>query len=72
MDQISLNKSEITNNKIDANIKKQIEFTLDENTDIAKRIDILKMLHKKAEEKVIHADKFRQTNMNYALVIFAG
>jgi hypothetical protein len=36
------------------------------------RIDILKLLHRKAEEKVNHLDMYRQRNMNYALVIFAG
>ena len=37
-----------------------------------KRLETLELLYKKAEAKVTHADTFRQRNMNYALVIFAG
>jgi hypothetical protein len=40
--------------------------------DLKQRIDILTMLHEKAESRVLHSDTFRQRNMNYALVIFAG
>jgi len=39
---------------------------------IKQRIDTIKILLNKAEMKVTHADTFRQRNMNYALVIFAG
>ncbi|MGO9317007.1 MAG: hypothetical protein ACLPXT_11520 [Terracidiphilus sp.] len=36
------------------------------------RIQIITMLHEKAANRMIHADTFRQRNMNYALAIFAG
>lgn len=48
------------------------EKTLNESADKTLRIQLLTMLHDKAEGKVFHADTFRQRNMNYALVIFAG
>ena len=39
---------------------------------LEQRIDILKILYQKAEGKILHADTFRQRNLNFALVIFAG
>jgi hypothetical protein len=48
------------------------EITLDKSVDKSLRIQVLTMLYEKAEGKVFHADTFRQRNMNYALVIFAG
>jgi hypothetical protein len=48
------------------------EITLNRLADTSLRIQVLTMLHEKAEGKVLHADTFRQRNMNYALVIFAG
>jgi hypothetical protein len=47
-------------------------ITLVKSAPLEQRIDTLKLLYQKAEEKVIHADTFRQRNLNYALVIFAG
>ena len=40
--------------------------------DLAQRIEMAKLLYQKAEGKITHADMFRQRNMNYAMVIFAG
>jgi hypothetical protein len=48
------------------------EITLKNSSDVSQRIEILKLLHRKPEEKVNHSDMFRQRNMNYALVIFAA
>ena len=48
------------------------EITLYGSSDPGRRIDLLTLLYNKAEAKVTHADTFRQRNMNYALVIFAG
>jgi hypothetical protein len=48
------------------------EITLFKTADKSHRIQILTMLYEKAESKVTHADTFRQRNMNYAIVIFAG
>jgi len=48
------------------------EITLLKSADKSDRIQVLTMLHEKAERNVFHADTFRQRNMNYALVIFAG
>ena len=50
----------------------QKEITLKHSSDIKQRIDALKILLDKAESKVLHADKFRQNNMNYAVLIFSG
>lgn len=36
------------------------------------RIEILTLLFEKAESKITHADMYRQRNMNYSLIIFAG
>ena len=49
-----------------------IEITLKGTSNPGQRIDLLTLLHSKAEEKVNHSDMFRQRNMNYALVIFAA
>ncbi len=49
-----------------------LEITLYKSADKSDRIQVLTMLHEKAEGKVFHADTFRQRNMNYALAIFAG
>ena len=48
------------------------EITLARTADKSQRIQVLTMLYDKAEGKVLHADTFRQRNMNYAFVIFAG
>jgi hypothetical protein len=48
------------------------EIILKGTSDVGRRIDILTLLYTKAEAKVNHSDMFRQRNMNYALVIFAG
>lgn len=45
---------------------------LNKSVSCEKRLETLELLYKKAEAKVTHADTFRQRNMNYALVIFAG
>jgi hypothetical protein len=45
---------------------------LNKSASYESRIETLVLLYKKAEEKVTHADTFRQRNMNYALIIFAG
>jgi hypothetical protein len=45
---------------------------LKSSKDPEKRIEILTLLFEKAESKVTHADMYRQRNMNYSLVIFAG
>ncbi len=39
---------------------------------LSKRLEVLTLLFQKSEAKVTHADTYRQRNMNYALVIFAG
>lgn len=49
-----------------------ISVTIHKNADLAKRIEVLTLLFRKAETKVNHADNYRQRNMNYSLVIFAG
>jgi len=46
--------------------------TLHKSANLAKRIEVLTLLFQKAETKVNHADMYRQRNMNYSLVIFAG
>jgi hypothetical protein len=51
---------------------KIIKITLVKTISLDRRIDTLKLLYQKAEEKVFHADTFRQRNLNFALVIFAG
>ena len=48
----------------------QIHFTKSAN--LQGRIDALRILYEKAESKVLHADQYRQKNLNYALLIFAG
>lgn len=48
------------------------KMTLLRTADRQQGIAILKILHDKSENKVLHSDMFRQRNMNYALVIFAG
>jgi hypothetical protein len=48
------------------------QITLAKSADPQRRIDAIQLLVRKAEDKVIHADTFRQRNMNYALVVFAG
>lgn len=47
-------------------------ITLKGSSDVRQRIDLLLLLQKKADDKVVHADTFRQTNMNYALAIFGA
>jgi hypothetical protein len=48
------------------------EITLHKSADKADRIHVLTILHEKAEGRVFHSDTYRQRNMNYALVVFAG
>lgn len=48
------------------------KITLVKSADIDRRIEIIKVLLNKAEARVRHSDLFRQRNMNYALVVFAG
>ena len=48
------------------------KITLSKSADKSLRIQVITILHEKSEGKVFHADTFRQRNMNYALVIFAG
>jgi hypothetical protein len=45
---------------------------LSKAADFKGRIEALKILHEKAESKVLHADKYRQANLNFAIIIFAG
>ncbi len=42
------------------------------NENLEHRIELLTLLFNKAEEKVKHADTFRQKNMNYSLVTFGA
>jgi hypothetical protein len=49
-----------------------IQITLSKSADKSLRIQLLTILHERAEKEVFHADTFRQRNMNYAFVIFAG
>jgi hypothetical protein len=49
-----------------------LEVTLLGSADKSDRFQVLTMMQKKTQERVLHADTFRQRNMNYALVIFAG
>ena len=46
--------------------------TLKSSPNSEKRIETLTLLFEKAESKVTHADMYRQRNMNYSLIIFAG
>jgi hypothetical protein len=48
------------------------KFTLKGTSDLNQRIELLRILYNKAEEKVNHSDMFRQRNMNYSLVIFGA
>jgi hypothetical protein len=48
------------------------EIILDKTALFESRMKTLELLYRKAEDKVTHSDTFRQRNMNYALVIFAG
>jgi len=52
--------------------EKNTSITLKASVDINRRIETLTLLFNKAEAKVNHADMYRQRNMNYCLVIFAG
>ena len=47
-------------------------ITLKPTANLDKRVEVLTLLFEKAESKVTHADTYRQRNMNYSLVIFAG
>ncbi|MFO0945647.1 MAG: hypothetical protein U1D30_06845 [Planctomycetota bacterium] len=47
-------------------------FTLKKDADIGRRLDALKLVFDACVSKVMHCDKFRQQNMNYALALFAG
>jgi len=42
------------------------------NSKLKQRIDYLYKLFDNAERRVLHCDTFRQRNINYALLIFAG
>jgi hypothetical protein len=48
------------------------DITLLGSSNVEHRLQILSALYSHAEEKINHIDDSRQTNMNYALVIFAG
>lgn len=57
-------------NNSDSNI-----FVLKGNCDpanISVRIDFITKLFEKAEERILHCDSFRQSNINYALISFAA
>ena len=48
------------------------DLCLSRSASVEKRIEVLKILQAKAESKVLNADKYRQTNLNYALIFFTG
>jgi hypothetical protein len=48
------------------------KIVLLKSSPISERISVIKILYEKAESKVSHADNYRQKNLNYALIIFAG
>ena len=49
-----------------------LSITLVGSKDVEHRLKFLSELLKESEDKINHIDKSRQTNMNYALLIFAG
>ena len=69
IDQKQLNAQEITNPLRDG--KSRIMKLLG-SSDINHRIEFLTNLYNKAGEIMLHLDKLRQRNMNYALLIFGG
>ncbi len=48
------------------------DYTLLSGKDPDVRLQILTDLSERAEKRIIHSDTFRQRNMNFALIIFAG
>ena len=52
--------------------KYKLPITFNGSDDIEYRLQFLSTLLVQSEEKINHIDQSRQTNMNYALLIFAG
>ena len=45
---------------------------LNRNSDFQTKIEFLQNLYKNAESRILHSDMFRQRNLNFSLVVFAG
>jgi hypothetical protein len=79
---IILDKMAKTKKTLDARIRRESynnykrctmkSIILKGNSDLTKRIDFVTNLFNNAEARILHSDSFRQKNINYAMLIFAG